>query len=483
MPQTRGRSNSRKDKSSPEQSKPKRGRGRGRNNTPQEEQFLTANSGRGRGRGRGQSNKKSHLLNEILEDSDYEDTIEPSLSGPFNLLPLNNTDLEELDSALAPRPESRSLNTSTPLREVQSNELENLSAPSRPERPASRSLNTSTPLREIQSNELENLSAPPRPERPASRSLNTSTPLREIQSNELENLSSPSRPERPASRSLNTSTPLREIQSNGLENLSSPSRPGLRDLNSPASLRSFNASASPTLPSCFNDMDTIFQLATWLCANPNVLQFANAIYSSMQTSLANGQQFTSSNLTNPTKLQLQSTLQEDKSKVSRDFLEELKCLFLRVRNPPKRALEELVQQIIKCDLNSAEGLEWLRIGNRQFGDFRNKFLDGIEKLVDSLKEKRKGQGIPETILPRKEDIADFVDEEITKNTLRRWLSAMKINDLRENSLIYLCNLVRKAVIINYNMRDPEKTKTLDIITKNLVIPSRNGSDFASNLEL
>ncbi|PKY54212.1 hypothetical protein RhiirA4_472888, partial [Rhizophagus irregularis] len=285
------------------------------------------------------------------------------------------------------------------------------------------------------------------------------------------------------SRSLNTSTPLREIQSNGLENLSSPSRPGLRDLNSPASLRSFNASASPTLPSCFNDMDTIFQLATWLCANPNVLQFANAIYSSMQTSLANGQQFTSSNLTNPTKLQLQSTLQEDKSKVSRDFLEELKCLFLRVRNPPKRALEELVQQIIKCDLNSAEGLEWLRIGNRQFGDFRNKFLDGIEKLVDSLKEKRKGQGIPETILPRKEDIADFVDEEITKNTLRRWLSAVKINDLRENSLIYLCNLVRKAVIINYNVRDPEKTKTLDIITKNLVIPSRNGSDFASNLEL
>ncbi|CAB4435242.1 unnamed protein product [Rhizophagus irregularis] len=452
MPQTRGRSNSRKDKSSPEQSKPKRGRGRGRNNTPQEEQFLTANSGRGRGRGRIQSNKKSHLLNEILEDSDYEDTIEPSLSGPFNLLPLNNTDLEELDSALAPRPESRSLNISTPLREVQSNELENLSAPSRPERPASRSLNTSTPLREIQSNELENLSAPPRPERPASRSLNTSTPLREIQSNEL-------------------------------ENLSSPSRPGLRDLNSPASLRSFNASASPTLPSCFNDMDTIFQLATWLCANPNVLQFANAIYSSMQTSLANGQQFTSSNLTNPTKLQLQSTLQEDKSKVSRDFLEELKCLFLRVRNPPKRALEELVQQIIKCDLNSAEGLEWLRIGNRQFGDFRNKFLDGIEKLVDSLKEKRKGQGIPETILPRKEDIADFVDEEITKNTLRRWLSAVKINDLRKNSLIYLCNLVRKAVIINYNVRDPEKTKTLDIITKNLVIPSRNGSDFASNLEL
>ncbi|PKC09055.1 hypothetical protein RhiirA5_357141, partial [Rhizophagus irregularis] len=26
-------------------------------------------------------------------------------------------------------------------------------------------------------------------------------------------------------------------------------------------------------------MDTIFQLTIWLCANPNVLQFANDIYS------------------------------------------------------------------------------------------------------------------------------------------------------------------------------------------------------------
>ncbi|PKY57757.1 hypothetical protein RhiirA4_479077, partial [Rhizophagus irregularis] len=150
----------------------------------------------------------------------------------------------ELDSALAPRLESR---------------------------------NTSTPLREVQSNELENLSAPPRPERLASRNLNTSTPLHEVQSNELENLSAPSHLERPASRNLNTSTPLREVQSNELENLSVLSCPGLRDLNSPASLRSFNASASPTLPPCFNDMDTIFQLAPWLCANPNVLQFANAV--------------------------------------------------------------------------------------------------------------------------------------------------------------------------------------------------------------
>jgi len=43
---------------------------------------------------------------------------------------------------------------------------------------------------------------------------------------------------------------------------------------------------------------------------------------------------------------------------------------------------------MKCELNSAEGLEWLKIGNRNFGDFQNKLLDGIERLANSIKEHR-----------------------------------------------------------------------------------------------
>ncbi|CAG8751353.1 889_t:CDS:2 [Rhizophagus irregularis] len=225
MPLTHGCSNTKKNESSHEKSKTKRGCGQ--NNTSQDKQFQTANCGRGRG----------------YEDSDYEDTIELSLSRPFNLLPLNNMDLEELDSALALHLEFR--NTSTSLREVQSNELENLSAPPHPEYLASRNLNTSTPLHEVQSNELENLLAPPHPE---------------FQSNELENLSAPSHLKHPASRNLqssknlNTSTPLHEVQSNELENFSVLSCPELRDLNFSASLRSFNASTFPILPPCFNNM-------------------------------------------------------------------------------------------------------------------------------------------------------------------------------------------------------------------------------------
>lgn len=75
-------------------------------------------------------------------------------------------------------------------------------------------------------------------------------------------------------------------------------------------------------------------------------------------------------------------------KENRDFLEELKCLFLRVRNPNRIIFEDLVQQIFNCELNSAEGIEWLRTAHKNFNDFRNKFLDNIEELIDRFKEKR-----------------------------------------------------------------------------------------------
>ncbi|CAG8751087.1 9137_t:CDS:2, partial [Rhizophagus irregularis] len=168
--------------------------------------------------------------------------------------------MDEFDSTSASCPES--------LQEINRNtdDLENSLAPSFP-----RSRNSDISTRNT--DDLENSLALLRSK---SRNSDLSISLREVS----------------RSRNLDTSTPLREL------------------------LYVCNTSASPTLPPCFNDIDTIFQLTTWLCANPNVLQFANnAIYSSMQTSFANGQQFTSSNLANPTALQLQSPLQEDKVRI------------------------------------------------------------------------------------------------------------------------------------------------------------------------
>jgi len=87
---------------------------------------------------------------------------------------------------------------------------------------------------------------------------------------------------------------------------------------------------------------------------------------------------------------LLTTPNQENKKASRDFLEELKCLFLRVRNPPKSSFEELICQVLKYELNSAEVIKWLHTANRHFGDSRNKLVNGIENLIENFKEKEHG---------------------------------------------------------------------------------------------
>ncbi|CAG8673736.1 707_t:CDS:2 [Dentiscutata erythropus] len=125
-------------------------------------------------------------------------------------------------------------------------------------------------------------------------------------------------------------------------------------------------SNSVTIPSIFNEI-TIYQICLWLYANPNILQLANYMNLSMQTSAADGSQFMPS-----ISLALSNTMQNQNDK----------CFFLRTRNPPKKALEDLVRQIIKYDLNSTEGIKWLQIAKRHFGDFRNKLINGVEVSRD-----------------------------------------------------------------------------------------------------
>ncbi|CAG8737987.1 19140_t:CDS:2, partial [Dentiscutata erythropus] len=85
-------------------------------------------------------------------------------------------------------------------------------------------------------------------------------------------------------------------------------------------------------------------------------------------------------------------------------------------------------------------------------------------------------------LPKKENVDKFIDEKKMETVLQRWLNATKMDELKaENSLFYLCQFIKKAFIINYIARDPEKTKTLDSITKNIVVPSQNRKNFANNL--
>ena len=137
-------------------------------------------------------------------------------------------------------------------------------------------------------------------------------------------------------------------------------------------------------PSPFNEM-TIYQVCSWLCENPNILQLANNMQLSTQVPAVDGSQFMPS-ISSGLLTTLQN--QDNKTKACRDFLEELKCLFLRAWDPPKSAFEELIRDVFRCELNSAEGIGWLHVAIKHFGDFRNKLVNGIEDLVVKFKEKR-----------------------------------------------------------------------------------------------
>jgi hypothetical protein len=92
-------------------------------------------------------------------------------------------------------------------------------------------------------------------------------------------------------------------------------------------------------------------------------------------------------------------------------------------------------------------------------------------------------GIHITTLPQQEDVDYFIDEETTMDVLKRWLSAVKIDKLRaNNSLIYLNHLVKRAIILNYNIRDIERTKFLNKITQNIAVPSQNSRNYASPIK-
>ncbi|PKC13239.1 hypothetical protein RhiirA5_410833 [Rhizophagus irregularis] len=211
------------------------------------------------------------------------------------------------------------------------------------------------------------------------------------------------------------------------------------------------------IPDPFNEM-TIYQLCSWLFIEGSRFMSSNSNGSSIPTSS-----------------------QENKTKACRDFLEELKCLFLRVRNPPKSAFEELIRQVLKCELNSAEGIEWLHTANRHFGDFRNKLVNSVEKLIENFKEKR---NLPMMSSLQKDELISFVDESVTAHVLSRWLNATNLDELQaQGSMSRLCKFIQHAFAVNYSARDTEKTKTLDKLTKDIGVPSRNGKNFASNLHL
>ncbi|RIB07514.1 hypothetical protein C2G38_2045933 [Gigaspora rosea] len=88
--------------------------------------------------------------------------------------------------------------------------------------------------------------------------------------------------------------------------------------------------------------------------------------------------------------------------------------------------------------------------------------------------------IPTTSPLQKEEIVAFVDESATINTLNWWLNATNEDELHQS---HLRTFIQSAFAINYTTRGIERTRALDRLTKNITVLSRNGKNFASNMQL
>ncbi|PKC56099.1 hypothetical protein RhiirA1_474510 [Rhizophagus irregularis] len=218
--------------------------------------------------------------------------------------------------------------------------------------------------------------------------------------------------------------------------------------------KSYNPESAPPAP--FRDMVNVHQICSWLCVNSDILLLAYNMYLSMQMPAANTFNIISPNFNSST-------------------------LASGVPQMPKQ--ED--RQIFNCDLNSSEGIDWLRVANRNFSDFRNKFLDSVEEAIEIFKEKRARENKDTTARSLDEyEIISFVNENLTLDILQRWLSATNMAKLRDqNSLRVLQRFVQGSLIVNYDSRDTDATKSLDKITKKIAVPSQNGKNIASNLEL
>jgi len=66
----------------------------------------------------------------------------------------------------------------------------------------------------------------------------------------------------------------------------------------------------------------------------------------------------------------------------------VKCLFLRVRNTPSVAIDEMITKVFAINVNSEQGKRLFSDARNSFGDYRNKYNNSIETYVKSYKELR-----------------------------------------------------------------------------------------------
>ncbi|CAB4396166.1 unnamed protein product [Rhizophagus irregularis] len=204
--------------------------------------------------------------------------------------------------------------------------------------------------------------------------------------------------------------------------------------------------AAKTIPDLFQ-FCTKLDICNWLVKNPEILRLANE-------------------------------MNESSYVVSSKNTE---CLFLRVRNPSSEALDNLVVKIFWFKIYTSEARGYLDKTRKSLTDFRNKFNQNILNLVREYKEIRKSRGITGNLSQK--EIKDYVDENVVQKLLNRQLAAVNILELTNNgSMDTLVEFVKEAIRVSWDGKNLPGIKELDTMTKNIIIPSRSGSDIVNTLK-
>jgi hypothetical protein len=170
---------------------------------------------------------------------------------------------------------------------------------------------------------------------------------------------------------------------------------------------------------------------------------------------------------------------------SRLWDEELKCLFLRQRDPSGAILDSFIRLVCGYEPYTEEAKSIMRVSRKRLGDYRNKLNTSIAKLVQEFKELKQREQQRVSALPSQSSIDQYIDEAVVaKKILQRYIASTNEAELKRNgSFIKLVKFIRECFKIHYRNKDVKKVKELDALTKDLFIPSRSGRNLASSLVL
>ena len=143
-------------------------------------------------------------------------------------------------------------------------------------------------------------------------------------------------------------------------------------------------------------------------------------------------------------------------------------------------MDDLIIKIFNIQIYTNEAKGLLEKTRKAFTDFQNKFNGQVLAEIKVYKGVRESSRAD---LSQKE-IKEYITEEVAEKFLGRQLGGVNISELKNNGGFgVLVNFIRDSFCVSWNGKNLEAVKLLDGLTKDLIIPSRSGSNIVNLLNV